>query len=72
MSPESTPIMLVVGYLHFTLVEGATNLIHNGFLGSLASAMLAIAAISLTTVYVGMRRTLHAMAQPAGPVPADG
>ncbi|HUR96088.1 MAG TPA: hypothetical protein VMY76_16025 [Gemmatimonadales bacterium] len=64
VSAGSTPILAVIGYLHFTLVEGATNLIHNGFLSSLASAMLAIAAISLTTGYVAVRRTLDALARP--------
>jgi hypothetical protein len=71
LSTETTPILAVVGYLHFTLVEGATNLIHNGFLSSLASAMLAVAAIGLTTVYVVARRSLHAMARPATPVTAS-
>jgi hypothetical protein len=71
LSTETTPILAVVGYLHFTLVEGATNLIHNGFLSSLASAMLAVAAVGLTTVYVVARRSLHAMARPASPVAAS-
>jgi hypothetical protein len=59
--PEA-PLLLVVGYLHFTLVEGATNLIHNGFLSSLASAVLAVVAVGLTAGYVMLRRSLDAMA----------
>ncbi|MEP7175164.1 MAG: hypothetical protein ABI860_01350 [Gemmatimonadales bacterium] len=75
VSAGTTPILAVVGYLHFTLVEGATNLIHNGFLSSLAGAMLALGAITLTTVYVTVRRTLDAMARPGtapAPAGADG
>jgi hypothetical protein len=70
VSPDSTPILAVVAYLHFTLVEGATNLIHNGFLSSLAGAMLAIGAVSITAVYVVARRALHSMARPVAPAEA--
>ena len=76
VSGPNVPIIVVVGYLHFTLVEGATNLIHNGFLASLAGAMLALAAIGLTAGYVMLRRTLDAMANggsaaPVTPAPVD-
>jgi hypothetical protein len=62
VSGGDTPILLVIGYLHFTLVEGATNLIHNGFLSILAGLMLAIGAVGLTALYVTLRRALDAVA----------
>jgi hypothetical protein len=59
------PILMVAGYLHLMLVEGATNLIHNGFLGLSASGLLAVGSMGLATVYVTVRRSLDAIATTA-------
>jgi hypothetical protein len=73
ISGPDTPILVLVGYLHFALVEGATNLIHNGFLSSLASALLAAGAVGLAAGYVMLRRSLDAVSAGAdAPAPVSG
>jgi hypothetical protein len=61
------PILLLVAYLHLTLIEGATNLIHNGFLAFIASFLFTVASAGLAAAYVTLRRALDAV---AGSVPS--
>ncbi|MBI4500129.1 MAG: hypothetical protein HY700_03110 [Gemmatimonadetes bacterium] len=59
-------ILLLIGYLHVTLIEGASNLIHNGFLTLVAGVVLAAGAMTLVILYVAARDLLRAiMARPA-------
>jgi hypothetical protein len=62
------PILLLVAYLHLTLIEGATNLIHNGFLAFVASLLFTVTSAGLAACYVMVRRALDAVAAaaPAG------
>jgi hypothetical protein len=70
----SAPILLLVAYLHLTLIEGATNLIHNGFLAFSASLLFTAASMALTTGYVMTRRAFDAIAAgaPGRAVGAEG
>lgn len=76
ISARDTPILMLVWYLHISLVEGATNLIHNGFLGMFASGMLGTTAVGLTAAYVTVRRAFHTLATTAPvattPAPVTG
>lgn len=56
------PILLLMAYLHLTLIEGATNLIHNGFLAFIASLLFTTASAGMAAVYVTLRRAMDAVA----------
>jgi hypothetical protein len=56
------PILLLMAYLHLTLIEGATNLIHNGFLAFVASLLFTATSAGLAAAYVTLRRAADAIA----------
>lgn len=62
-----THVLVLVGYLHVVLVEGATNLIHNGLLNVGASVVLAAGAMGVVLAYVGARNLIRVTGTGAAP-----
>lgn len=66
----TAPILLVMAYLHLTLIEGASNLIHNGFLAFLASCLFTTVSAGAAATFVMVRRAFDAIAAAGPPRPA--